>query len=224
MRSPKADNRGREWATEPLAVTKAHWNIISCLGEVPTQREFVASKIYGGRAIFVSPLGSVIQKADAEGQAIVPDDNNRFAIITCGHPNRETCGRLTERLMSIIAAKTIALRDWALVADASEQAIARGQQLDVIVDHWVKEKTRLSRELLRLEEDLHPLKKAEREKQEEDFAVDARSSLKKAFHLALFALCMGIDNRQMFLFSSPKGGSSWNTGNSSGVLGNLWRN
>ncbi len=54
------DALGREWATEPLAVTKAHWNIISCLGEVPDQREFIASNVYARRALFISPLGSVV--------------------------------------------------------------------------------------------------------------------------------------------------------------------
>jgi hypothetical protein len=41
---------------------------------------------------------------------------------------------------------------------------------------------------------------------------------------ALFALSMGIDGGQMFLFGSPKGDQSWSTGNSSGVLGSLWLN
>jgi len=140
---PCTDALGREWATEPLAVTKAHWNIISCLGEVPDQREFVASSMFKRRALFISPLGSVIQRSDAAGRSILPDNHNRFLIITCGQPNRESCGRLVEPLMSITAAKAMALRDWAIVSDSSEQAIVRGQQLDVVVDHWAKKKTKL---------------------------------------------------------------------------------
>lgn len=165
----KTDPRGREWVTEPLAVTKAHWNIIRCLGEAPEQREFIASKVYGRRALFFSPLGSAVQSADAPGQSVAHNAHNRFVVVTCGQPNRESCGRLVERLMSIISMKAMALRDWAIIADASEHSVVRGRQLDAIVEKWVDRKTKLSEELLTLENKLEPLKSGERDASKKEF-------------------------------------------------------
>jgi hypothetical protein len=176
---PPGNQNGHVWETESLAVTKAHWPLISCLGEIPDQREFIASKVYGRRAIFVSPLGSVVQKADAPGKYIDPDQHVRFAIIASGRINRESCGRLVERLMSILILKAMATRDFAILNDASEHSIVRGQELDAIVDYWIETKTRLSIELLEAEKDLNPRRSKERDAVEQDASIRRQSWFKR---------------------------------------------
>lgn len=149
------------WGTESLAVTKAYWPLIRCLGPSAHQREITASKVYDRRAIFISPLGSIVPPSHAGVEGAPKPDHVRFLLLTSGMPNRDSCGRLVERLMSILTLKALALRDWAIIADASEQCIMRGQELDAIVDYWIEGKETKSRALLNLEEAVWPLKDAE---------------------------------------------------------------
>lgn len=159
----KADPEGRHWGTESLAMLKAQWPLISCLGDFPHNREFIASRVYSRRGLFVSPLGSVVQKADAGGGELQPMSHTRFVLFTKGPPNRRSCGRLVERLMSIMTLKAKALRDLGIINDSSDRAIARGQELDAIVDDWIAEKTTISNRLLQLEDEVQKLRVIEQQ-------------------------------------------------------------
>ena len=150
--------------TEPADLVQSIWPFIRRMEPAADEREFIACGVFDWRALYISALGTVQAAGPSEEtsspQDIIPFNAlpvernslspSRQLIITKGEPHRQQVGRILERINSIGTLRLAALRNWNTIQAAGINVRILGDQLDNVLTHWSKERTRIDRHFRRL--------------------------------------------------------------------------
>lgn len=146
----KYKNASGDELNETNAVLKAWWPFLRRLTPNADYREFVASTVMNRRAIYVTPLGapdefdsrdkaaSLAEEIPALAIPAAADTRTpiRYMFLSKGEPNRRQIGRIVERINNLGTLRLFALKDIAVVREASSIIRMRGQHLDEVTNAW----------------------------------------------------------------------------------------
>ena len=161
---------------EANAVVKAFWPFVRRIVPFADQREFIACGLMKWRTLYISALGSpraydwLEEGAGVEGairaghlpKSLIDASGRynslsgkkgegplRYLFLTKGEPHRRQIGRIVERINAMGTLRLVALRDWAIIRDASTQLQLRGLELDTVMKRWSEGSRRIRDEFER---------------------------------------------------------------------------
>jgi len=142
-------------SAEPNAVVKAYWPFIRRITPYADYREFVASGVFGWRAIYITGLGAdhtFVEGAESRNRLSdvrsgnLPELTNsynpdhvspiRYLILCKCEPHRRQIGRIVDRINALGTMRLFALKDYVVIRQVSENIRLRGLELDAIMARW----------------------------------------------------------------------------------------
>lgn len=198
----KFENAASRESNEANAVLKAWWPFLRRLAPNADYREFIASTLLNGRAIYVTPLGALDEfDARDEGPDILSDipagslpkkaaglSPIRYMFLSKGEPNRRQIGRMVERINNIGTLRLFALKDIAIIRMASNTIRMRGQHLDHVTNAWSE-----ARKAVLDDPDINRMAKSGNAREAEELRNDRLTELTERVESHLFDISAALD-------------------------------
>ncbi|MCE9522134.1 MAG: hypothetical protein K8S25_06845 [Alphaproteobacteria bacterium] len=147
---------------EANTVLKSYWPFIRRMTPGADDRDFIACGVFDWRALFVSSLGSRVERRERDEaddpDGIVPakavpnvDSSERAQLapvqqlfLTKGEPHRQQIGRIVERANAVGTMRLYALRNWTTIRNAGIHIRLAGERLDSILSHWSQGRSKIN--------------------------------------------------------------------------------
>lgn len=164
------ESRFDEKGTEQNDVLRAYWPFVRRFVPAADYRQFTASSLIGGRAIYLSALGAPSELDYSDETSEIPGKPKwfsqdipadhlpeppgrgstdpqpiRYLFLVRNTPDLRQLGRIIERINAAGSMRLFALRDLVLLREASTHLRIRGQELDNIMEDWTAAHERAKR-------------------------------------------------------------------------------